>query len=158
MSTKEIRLYTDGSAIGNPGSGGYGIILEWVEKGYFKEISAGFKRTTNNRMELLAVIVGLEMLKFQPMNVTVISDSKYVVDAVNKKWLFQWEEKGFKNKKNVDLWRRFLKIFHKHHVSFQWIKGHNDHPQNERCDRLAVAAAKGKILLSDTFYEKIKKG
>jgi len=92
------------------------------------------------------------------MNVTVISDSKYVVDAVNKKWLFQWEEKGFKNKKNVDLWRRFLKIFHKHHVSFQWIKGHNDHPQNERCDRLAVAAAKGKILLSDTFYEKIKKG
>lgn len=158
MSTKEIRLYTDGSAIGNPGPGGYGIILEWVEKGYFKEISAGFKRTTNNRMELLAVIVGLEMLKFQPMNVTVISDSKYVVDAVNKKWLFQWEEKGFKNKKNVDLWRRFLKIFHKHHVSFQWIKGHNDHPQNERCDRLAVAAAKGKILLSDTFYEKIKKG
>ena len=153
-STTKVRLYTDGSAIGNPGPGGYGLILEWVGKNYFKECSAGFKRTTNNRMELLAVIVGLEMLKIQPMNVTVISDSKYVVDAVNKKWLFQWEKKGFKEKKNVDLWKRFLKIYHRHHVNFQWIKGHNDHPQNERCDHLAVRAAKGKILLSDSYYEK----
>ena len=147
-----IEIFTDGSSLGNPGPGGYGAILRSGK--HYKELSAGFERTTNNRMELLAVIVALEAIREPGQTVHITSDSKYVVDAVNKKWLFQWEKKGFKEKKNVDLWKRFLKIYHRHHVNFQWIKGHNDHPQNERCDHLAVRAAKGKILLSDSYYEK----
>ena len=152
----EVHLYTDGSALGNPGPGGYGIVLEWVGKGYVKEFSKGFKFTTNNRMELLAVIEGLEMLKQQPLNVLVYSDSKYVTEAVEKKWVFGWEKKNFKDKKNPDLWRRFLKIYAQHRVRFQWIKGHNNHPQNERCDQLAVQAAKNYALESDLFYEQLK--
>ena len=152
----EVHLYTDGSALGNPGPGGYGIVLEWVGKGYVKEFSKGFKFTTNNRMELLAVIEGLEMLKQQPLDVLVYSDSKYVTEAVEKKWVFGWEKKNFKDKKNPDLWRRFLKIFAQHRVRFQWIKGHNNHPQNERCDQLAVQAAKNYALESDLFYEQLK--
>ena len=153
MKFNKIHLYTDGSSLGNPGPGGYGAIIEWVGKSYKKEISEGYRMTTNNRMELLAVIVGLETLKIQPMEVLVCSDSKYVIDSVQKKWVFGWEKKGFKGKKNLDLWKRYLKIHRKHKVDFQWIKGHNDHPQNERCDWLAVNAAKQKTLLVDSAFE-----
>ena len=157
MKSKPVYLYTDGSSLGNPGPGGYGLRLEWAEMSYVKEFSQGFVRTTNNRMELLAVIVGLELLKKQPLEVVVFSDSKYVIDSVDKKWVFGWEKKAFKNKKNSDLWKRFLKIYRKHNVNFQWIKGHNQHPQNERCDELAVIAAKGKNLIPDVFFEQIEK-
>ena len=157
MKSKPVYLYTDGSSLGNPGPGGYGLRLEWAEMSYVKEFSQGFVRTTNNRMELLAVIVGLELLKKQPLEVVVFSDSKYVIDSVDKKWVFGWEKKAFKDKKNSDLWKRFLKIYRKHNVNFQWIKGHNQHPQNERCDELAVIAAKGKNLIQDVFFEQIEK-
>ncbi len=151
----EIHIYTDGSALGNPGPGGYGIIIEWVGKGYIKEFSRGFKYTTNNRMELWAVIDALEKLKKKPMDVLVISDSKYVIEAVDKKWVFGWQKKNFKGKKNPDLWKRFLKIYPQHNVQFQWVKGHNDHPQNERCDQLAVTAAKEMAIEQDTYYEQM---
>ncbi|WP_010252394.1 ribonuclease HI [Myroides injenensis] len=155
MNSIEVILYTDGSSRGNPGPGGYGLILEWNGKSVFKEFSQGFRLTTNNRMELLAVIVGLEKLKREGTTVLVVSDSKYVVDAVTKGWVFSWEKKGFKEKKNPDLWQRFLKIYRKHNVSFKWVKGHNNHPMNERCDQLAVAASKNKELEIDYFYEEI---
>ena len=157
MKAKSICLYTDGSSLGNPGPGGYGVILEWVGMSYVKEFSAGFSRTTNNRMELLAVIIGLELIKKPQMEVMVYSDSKYVVDAVEKKWVFDWEKKQFKGKKNTDLWKRFLKVNKKHKIHFQWIKGHNQHPQNERCDQLAVNAARGKNLPSDEIFEQSEK-
>jgi ribonuclease HI len=150
----QVHIYTDGAAKGNPGNGGYGVVMELVGTNYKKEFYEGFRLTTNNRMELLAVIVGLEKLKNPNMTVLVISDSKYVVDAVEKKWLFGWEKSGFKNKKNPDLWIRFLKIYHKHQVDFKWIKGHNNHPQNERCDELAVMASLQEKLTVDQFYEK----
>ena len=134
-----IFLYTDGAASGNPGPGGYGVVL--VCGGRRKEISAGYRLTTNNRMELLAVIVGLEALKKPGMNVTIYSDSRYVVDSVEKGWVWGWLRKGFSGKKNPDLWRRFLDIYRQHTVKFIWIKGHNDTPENERCDKMAVAAA-----------------
>lgn len=152
MSDK-INIYTDGSSLGNPGPGGYGIIMEWVGKQYVKEFSDGFRFTTNNRMELLAVIIALETLKKQPIEVIVYSDSKYVIDAVQKKWVFNWEKKAFKDKKNPDLWKRYLNIHRKHKVNFYWIKGHNDHPQNERCDQLAVRAAKQSPVNVDSFFE-----
>ena len=148
-----VNIFTDGACKGNPGKGGYGIVMEWVGKPYSKEFSQGFQKTTNNRMELLAVIVGLEQLKKEGVEVIVISDSKYVVDSVDKGWVFGWVKKGFKGKKNPDLWRRFLKVYKKHKVKFQWVKGHNDHPQNERCDALAVAASQKKELLIDSGYE-----
>ena len=148
-----VNVYTDGACSGNPGKGGYGIVMEWVGKPYKKEFSQGYRLTTNNRMELLAVIVALEQLKREGMQVIVFSDSKYVVDAVEKGWVFGWVKKGFKDKKNPDLWRRFLKVYKKHQVKFKWIKGHNDHPQNERCDQLAVAAAKKETLLVDEGFE-----
>ena len=146
-----ISIYTDGAAKGNPGPGGYGIILSAGDK--YKELSGGFRKTTNNRMELLAVIIALEALKIPNSNVTVYSDSKYVVDAVEKGWVFNWQKKNFKDKKNPDVWKRFLKIYPKHQVRFQWVKGHNNHPQNERCDRLAVAAAESDELAVDQGYE-----
>jgi len=148
----KINLYTDGSAKGNPGKGGYGIVL--IAGKHYKEISQGFRYTTNNRMELLAVIVGLEHLKSNKNDVVVFSDSKYVVDSVEKKWVFQWEKKGFKGKKNADLWKRFLLIYQKHNVSFQWVKGHAGHPENEKCDQLAVEASDSKELLIDQGYKK----
>ena len=150
----QVHIYTDGAAKGNPGPGGYGIVMEWVGKTYRKEFFEGFRHTTNNRMELLAVIVGLEKLKTENTNVLVISDSKYVVDSVLKKWVFGWEKKEYVGKKNPDLWKRFLVVFRKHHVDFKWIKGHNNHPQNERCDELAVMASSQNTLSVDTFYEK----
>jgi ribonuclease HI len=127
--------------------------MEWCGKGYVKEFSEGFQHTTNNRMELMAVIEALKKLKIAS-EVVVFTDSKYVSDSVEKKWVFQWERKGFKGKKNVDLWREFLKIYKKHSVSFRWVKGHNDHPQNERCDKLAVAASKNNNLLIDKGFQK----
>ncbi len=153
MSNDKIHIYTDGSSRGNPGPGGYGIVMEWVGKPYVKEFSEGFRKTTNNRMELLAVIIALEKLTKKKLEVTVFSDSKYVVDAVEKKWVFAWQKKGFKDKKNVDLWKRFLKVYKKHNVRLQWIKGHNDHKQNERCDVLAVNASKKEPLQIDNGYE-----
>lgn len=149
----QVVLYTDGAAQGNPGPGGYGLILEWVGHNIYKELSEGYRHTTNNRMELLAVIVGLEKLKNKATQVLVVSDSKYVVDSVTKGWVFNWEKKNFSGKKNEDLWMRFLCIYRQHHVSFKWVKGHNNHPMNERCDQLAVNAAKKSKLLIDEFYE-----
>jgi len=146
-----VTIYTDGSALGNPGAGGYGVVL--MHGKHRKELSGGFKFTTNNRMELLAVIIALETLKIK-CNVTVYSDSKYVVDAVEKKWVFGWKKKGFKNKKNPDLWKRFLKIYPQHQVKLVWVKGHSNIPENERCDRLAVAAANQTDLKIDEGYQK----
>jgi len=146
---KMIELYTDGAARGNPGPAGYGLVLKYGK--HEKETSEGFRNSTNNRMELLAVIVGLEMLTKENLDVMVYSDSKYVVDAVEKGWVFNWEKKNFAKKKNTDLWKRFLTIYRKHNVRFQWIKGHNDHPYNERCDRLAVEASHNPALIDEVF-------
>lgn len=146
----EIIIYTDGAARGNPGPGGYGAVL--ICGKHRKEISQGYALTTNNRMELLSVISALEALKQEGNNVTVYSDSKYVVDAVEKKWLFDWEKKDFKKKKNPDLWKRFLVEYRKHNVKFVWIKGHSNIPENELCDRLAVDASKQLNLPADNGY------
>jgi ribonuclease HI len=154
----DVHIYTDGAAKGNPGPGGYGVVMEWVGKPYKKEFYEGFRHTTNNRMELLAVIVGLEKLKNPKSKVLVVSDSKYVVDSVLKGWVFGWEKKGFTGKKNPDLWIRFLKVYRQHHVDFKWIKGHNNHLQNERCDELAVMGSQGSHLSIDAFYEKEERG
>lgn len=150
-----IYLYTDGASSGNPGPGGYGVVLKCA--GHELELSGGFALTTNNRMELLAVIKGLEAIRWKNAEVHVVSDSSYVVNAVNKGWLFNWERKGFSKAKNPDLWMRFLPLYRSHRVSFQWIKGHAGHPENERCDSLAVAAgagraAKGEKLPDDAGY------
>jgi len=147
-----VTIYTDGAASGNPGPGGYGVVLE-SSAGHRKELSGGFRKTTNNRMELLAVIVGLLELKSTEVAVTVVSDSKYVVDAINKGWLRSWVKKNFKDKKNPDLWKRMIPLLDKHNPTFQWVKGHNNHPQNERCDTLAVQASKQHHLPADKGYE-----
>ena len=151
-----IFLYTDGASSGNPGPGGYGVVLRCG--GHEKEMSGGFARTTNNRMELLAVIKGLEAIKWDNAVVEVFSDSTYVVKAVNEGWLQGWERKGWKKVKNPDLWQRFLAVYRRHRVSFHWLKGHAGHPENERCDALAVAAgagaaARGEVLPVDEGYE-----
>ena len=148
----QINLYTDGAARGNPGPGGYGIVLEYPEKNYRKEFAEGFKHTTNNRMELRAVIEGLKKLKTTDLQVTVYTDSRYVADAVEKKWVFGWERKQFKDRKNADLWKELLEQIRTHSVKFVWIKGHNNHPQNERCDALAVAASKQQQLKEDIGF------
>ena len=147
----EITIYTDGSALGNPGRGGYGIVL--LSGPHRKELSQGFRLTTNNRMELMAVCVALEALRFRGSNVTVYSDSKYVVEAVNQNWLAGWERTGFKGKKNPDLWMRFLRIYRRHRVRFVWVKGHASTVENNRCDELAVAAASSENLLEDRGYD-----
>ncbi len=146
-----IYLYTDGAAKGNPGRGGYGVVLK--SGPHYKELSEGYRLTTNNRMELLAVIKGLEEIKNKGSQVIVVSDSKYVVEAVEKGWLWNWIKIGFKDKKNKDLWIRFVNIYRQHQVKFQWIKGHNGHLENERCDQLAVAASEKSELLIDQVYE-----
>ena len=146
-----IIIYTDGSAKGNPGNGGYGIVM--ISGEYRKEFQKGFRLTTNNRMELLAVIIALEGVKKEQSVITVYSDSIYVVDAVEKKWVFTWEKKNFSKKKNPDLWIRFLKIYRKQKASFLWVKGHANNKENERCDFLAVQAAESNDLLIDTWYE-----
>jgi ribonuclease HI len=146
-----IELYTDGASRGNPGPGGYGVILRWGP--HIKELTAGFRKTTNNRMELLAVIVGLEAITKPGIPITVYSDSKYVVDAVEKRWVFGWQKKGFAGKANGDLWARFLRVYAKHNVKFVWIRGHAGHPENERCDELAVASALTPNLPADEGFE-----
>jgi ribonuclease HI len=148
--SSEIIIYTDGASSGNPGPGGYGVVLKYGR--HRLEKSEGFKLTTNNRMELLAVITGLEALKKADSKVVIYTDSKYVADAVEKGWVFQWESKAFRKKKNPDLWIRFLKIYRKHEVRFIWIKGHDNNPENELCDRLAVEASKGNDLSEDPGY------
>ena len=146
-----IIIYTDGSAKGNPGNGGYGIVM--MSGSYRRELNQGFRLTTNNRMELLAVIIALENIKKEGSATTVYSDSKYVIDAVEKKWVFGWEKKNFNKKKNPDLWIRFLKIYRKQKVIFVWVKGHANNKENERCDLLAVQAAESKDLIIDNWYE-----
>ncbi|MGN0203961.1 MAG: ribonuclease HI [Coprococcus sp.] len=151
-----VTIYTDGAARGNPGPGGYGAVLEYIDtKGqlHVKELSAGYRKTTNNRMELMGVIAALEALN-RPCDVTLYSDSKYVVDAFNQHWVDSWIRKGWKRGrnepvKNVDLWQRLLKAKAPHQVRFVWVKGHDGHPQNERCDQLATTAADGSNLLED---------
>lgn len=146
----EITIYTDGASSGNPGPGGYGVVL--ISGRHRLEKSEGFRLTTNNRMELMAVITGLEALKIAGSKVVIYTDSKYVADAVEKGWVFQWESKAFKKKKNPDLWMRFLKIYREHKVRFVWIKGHANNPENERCDRLAVEVSQKSNLNEDTGY------
>ena len=141
-----IEIYTDGAASGNPGPGGYGVILRSGK--HYKELSAGFRLTTNNRMELMAVIVALNALKTPGQEVTIFSDSKYVIDSIEKKWVFGWLKTGFKGKKNKDLWLQYLTAHKLHNIKFVWVKGHNNHPENERCDQLAVAASKNKTAQS----------
>ena len=145
-----IIIYTDGASRGNPGPGGYGVVLKY--KQHRRELSEGFRLTTNNRMELLAVIKGLEALKEPGHDITIYSDSKYVIDAVEKKWVHGWVKKGFAGKKNADLWRRFLEVYKKHQVKFVWVRGHAGNVENERCDVLAVASALGDKLLIDEGY------
>jgi ribonuclease HI len=146
----EITIYTDGAASGNPGPGGYGVVL--ISGKHRLEKSEGFRLTTNNRMELLAVITGLEALKIPGSRVVVYTDSRYVADSVEKGWVFQWESKAFKKKKNSDLWIRFLRAYRNHKVRFVWIKGHASNPENEICDRLAVDASRAQDLSEDTGY------
>ena len=150
LDMPDVTIYTDGSALGNPGHGGYGIVL--MSGPHRKELSAGYRLTTNNRMELMAVCVALEALKFEGTNVTLYSDSKYVVEAVNQRWVFGWESKRFSGKKNPDLWMRFLRVYRRHKVRFVWVKGHASPIENNRCDELAVAAANSTNLLEDTGY------
>jgi ribonuclease HI len=146
-----VIIFTDGAATCNPGPGGYGVVMKYGA--HRKELAEGFRLTTNNRMELLAVIKGLEALKQDGLDVVIYSDSRYVVDSVTKGWVWGWVKKGFKGKKNEDLWRRYIAVHNKHKVKFQWVKGHAGNPENERCDQLAVAASAGKNLLIDHEYE-----
>lgn len=150
MARPTIHIFTDGASKGNPGPGGYGVVMKCA--GITREISEGFSLTTNNRMELLAVIKGLEAIKWDNAVVEVWSDSSYVVKAVNERWLEKWSAKGFVNVKNIDLWIRFIELYKKHRVTFHWIKGHTGHPENERCDTLAVAASHGPELINDNGY------
>lgn len=146
-----IKIYTDGAAQGNPGPGGYGVILKFDS--HYKELSQGYRLTTNNRMELLAVIKGLEAIKKEGIPVTIYSDSKYVIDAIEKGWLWGWVKKNFAKKANPDLWQQYIPLHNKYKPKFIWVKGHAGHPENERCDELAVMAANGRDLLTDKEYE-----
>jgi len=148
-----IIAYTDGSSLGNPGPGGYGTVLLETELKVKKEFSQGFRHTTNNRMELLAVIVALQKLKKPQTHITIYTDSKYVCDSVEKRWVFGWEKKNFNGKKNEDLWRKFLVLYRKHKVDFKWVKGHAGNEFNERADQIAVEAANSKNLLIDSYFE-----
>lgn len=145
-----IEIYTDGAASGNPGPGGFGVVMKFRQ--HRKEMSGGFKHTTNNRMELLAVIIGLESITDKNIPVKVYSDSKYVIDSINLKWVFGWRKIGFKNKANPDLWQRFLKIYNAEKHTFFWVKGHASNVENNRCDELAVAASKKPGLPPDVGY------
>lgn len=147
----DITIYTDGAARGNPGPGGYGVVL--MAGPHRKELSEGFRRTTNNRMELLAVITALKALKKTGSRAHIYTDSKYVSDAINKGWVFNWEKKAFKKKKNIDLWKQFLELYRKHNITISWVEGHANIKENERCDELAVAASKEANLAIDYGYE-----
>ena len=146
-----VIMYTDGASKGNPGPGGYGVVLKYGN--FRKELSEGFRMTTNNRMELLAVIKGLEALTRDGLTVTIYSDSKYVVDAVEKGWLWGWVKKNFKDKKNPDLWKRFIPAYQRQKVRFKWVKGHAGNIENERCDQLAVMGSEGSNLQIDQGFE-----
>lgn len=150
MSMGEIVIYTDGAARGNPGPGGFGVVMLYGK--HRKELSEGYRLTTNNRMELLAVIRGLETLKRPDLKVKIYTDSRYVSDAVNQGWVFKWETNRFKKKKNADLWQQFLAVYRKYNITFIWVKGHASIPENERCDKLAVEASYGERLLEDSGY------
>lgn len=150
-----VEIYTDGAAKGNPGRGGYGVVMRY--NGKVKELSQGFRLTTNNRMELLAVIVALESMKTSNLPIELYSDSKYVIDSITKGWVFNWQKKGFKGKKNSDLWKRYIALHSKFHIRYFWVKGHAGHPENERCDVLAVNAAERRELLIDAAYEEEQK-
>lgn len=150
----QIHIYTDGACSGNPGPGGFGVLMMAGE--HRKEIAEGYRLTTNNRMELLSVIVALESIKKEKSDVVVFSDSRYVVDAVEKKWIIGWIKKNFVNVKNTDLWKRFILIAAKHQVKFVWVKGHSTNPYNNYCDQLAVAASKSNNLKIDIEYERLK--
>ncbi|MBR2947362.1 MAG: ribonuclease HI [Bacteroidales bacterium] len=143
MPHPPIHIYTDGASKGNPGPGGYGIVMKCGS--HYKEISEGFLQTTNNRMELLAVIVALEAVRWDDAEIHLYSDSKYVVDSINKRWVFGWEQKRFAKRLNADLWQRFLTIYRKRNVTFHWVKGHADNPDNNRCDQMAVECAQQAI-------------
>ncbi len=147
----QLVIYTDGAARGNPGPGGYGAVLHWGST--VKEISQGYKHTTNNRMELMAVIAALQLLKRDGLDVTIYSDSAYVVNTVEKGWLFNWARNGYKGKKNADLWAQYLQLHKKHRIKFVWVKGHADNVWNNRCDILATTAADGKGLIEDTGFK-----
>jgi ribonuclease HI len=149
-----IKIYTDGAAQGNPGPGGYGVVLKFNE--HYKELAEGFRLTTNNRMELLAVIKGLQAIKKEGIPVAIYSDSQYVVNAIEKGWLWNWQKKNFKDKANEDLWQRYIPLHMRFKPKFVWVKGHAGHIENERCDRLAVMAASGNNLLIDEAYERLK--
>ncbi|MCS6968105.1 MAG: ribonuclease HI [Cytophagales bacterium] len=149
-----VLIYTDGASRGNPGPGGYGVVLLSPAHGLRKELCGGFRLTTNNRMELFAVIVGLEALKTEGNEVIIYSDSQYVVNAVTKNWVFDWERKNFKGKKNPDLWQRFLIAYRRQQVRFEWMRGHVGHPENERCDHLATMAASQPNLPPDEYFER----
>ncbi|RYD57973.1 MAG: ribonuclease HI [Sphingobacteriales bacterium] len=153
--SKQLVIYTDGAARGNPGPGGYGIVLQWGPA--VKELSQGFRLTTNNRMELMAVIVGLQQLTRDGLDVVIYSDSAYVVNSVEKGWVFGWVKKGFAGKKNADLWMEYLKLHKKHNIKFVWVKGHANNPGNNRCDQLATAAADSRKWLVDEGYEREQK-
>jgi len=148
-----VIIYTDGASSGNPGPGGYGVVMISSEHHLRKELSQGYRLTTNNRMELLAVIVGLESLKKQGTEVLIYSDSEYVINAVQKGWLQSWLKTDFKGKKNADLWKRYHQVAQKQQVRFKWVKGHAGNPENERCDQLAVMASKTLPLLIDEGFE-----
>ncbi len=149
-----IQIYTDGSSRGNPGPGGYGIVLKFNQRR--KEMAQGYRLTTNNRMELLAIIVALESLKRNDLEVHIYSDSKYVIDSIVNRWVWSWQQKGYKGKKNADLWERFLKIEKDFKIHYHWVKGHNGHEENERCDLLATVAADHGPFLVDEVYEKLE--
>jgi len=154
----KIEIYTDGACSGNPGKGGYGILMRVPEKKYQKTFSKGFRKTTNNRMELLAVIVALENIKSEDHEIHIYTDSKYVSEAINQKWIFGWVKKGFAKVKNPDLWKRFYPLFQQYKPHFHWIKGHNGHPENELCDQLAVKASQSLNLEIDIFFENPDEG
>ncbi len=147
-----LEIYTDGASKGNPGPGGFGVVLRFGK--HEKELSGGFRKTTNNRMELMAVIAALEAVKGEGHEITIFSDSKYVIDAIQKGWVFGWMKKGFAKKKNPDLWMRLMRAVARHKIKFVWVRGHAGHPENERCDRLAVEASEGRDLQIDEYYER----
>lgn len=148
---KIIQIYTDGACSGNPGPGAYGVIIKF--NGREKIITEGFRKTTNNRMELLSVIVALEKITTDKYPVEIYSDSKYVIDSITKGWVFNWVKTNFKGKKNEDLWKRFLEVEKKFNITYHWVKGHNGHPENERCDQIAVESIKNQSLGIDKIYE-----
>lgn len=155
METKEIKIYTDGSAEPNPGKGGCGCIL--LYDGHRKELSAGYKLSTNSRMELMAVIMALEAIKNKEIKVNIYSDSKYVTDSFNKEWLFSWEKNQFRNRENSDLWIKLLALYRTFSkVEFNWVKAHNGDVENEKCDRIANSAAKNPLLEDEEYIKKVE--